>query len=1087
MNNPIIFSSPIPSKKSISNYYKPNMSTSSRYGQYSLGRSPYIKKDEGDVQEAETYDLTYVPYSTKIKKETISFSNKNINKLFHFLDKNAQLSLPIFLWLDTFHDFKYERLKGKIKKDGKNISEEDNEEDINIDEEYEEQKTSKKRKNEDVILFDDTKNFNKLKRDFINLYRNSFFNRNVLDLNECFDKDIDFEENIKFTVLKPLWYLELNKRKSIACLLYNLSLMIVNKNFEKILLYSYINYFFFSNSFKVDDRKVNEYCQFDQREYINNLKKILNSSETFMLDDNEGYIRDVEDRHIKDFIKGGKLLTIPASLFDKNPKNSTKNKDLIANISKTTIPFVNGYGFKNDNEKSEIVYEYTKKDCLLKVSIPKLDNYDNFFSKCSISSEDKGTYNMGWSVFEIFSIIYDKYYKNNINDNISCDILDWWVSLKRVGDYGQILQAKQLKIPLSTSDNMQILLSIVSCSSVIWKPTNKILYYDGKIDAFRTWDTDDLKYIQKRMREVSSINCIPVINNTYKDEIDKMLLIDYNPNEKNNYISGSSYIIKNTVSTFEENVDLVEYYGKNHLMIVPKENTNRYDEKGIFISDFFSNECLEGQHRIRSDCINNVYGYFGPDEKKQYKYIVEWKDVNFDKNPNSYQCISSSKKLSSTQKTVFLIQTCIVSINNNIDPKLLKTRKQIIDMKDSGGLSIIHNLNIYYENHKLNNEDKILLKFEDEDSLNKFQCRLKKYLEFIGIEKKSKEIPKDTKDKIIMQNFEEKENQLYYDIFTVGYYSTNNDENEISTIYQDKLIPIGKKLFEIGNNTYIYSIIANGVGYKTEGNGKMKSSVWKDLQKYYSELDDDKKECINNLLNNWNNIEQNKQNKQYIIEMVKNKYSFTTDEDIEKDIKNFEEQNKELIPSYPKRFSFKDCEVSIRTSDKEIYKNIGIPEQQNKEMQDEEEEMQDEEENKEMLYEKGLTFGKLFKYALDNNRLNNIQDFSNKYEFWRSASNKNKYPSMQASNVVTDLQKAFNSSSDSKFKDTISEDYNKDEKVVLKEILEEMYKEPESKTRSAKKPRNQKISKRKKGYLTLNKGYKKSRGRKIKRYPSSKN
>ncbi len=67
---------------------------------------------------------------------------------------------------------------------------------------------------------------------------------------------------------------------------------------------------------------------------------------------------------------------------------------------------------------------------------------------------------------------------------ISCKILDFWVSLKRIGDFGQILQCKQLGIPLFTNDQMQILISIAACSNAVWTlDYSKVLWYNGNEDA----------------------------------------------------------------------------------------------------------------------------------------------------------------------------------------------------------------------------------------------------------------------------------------------------------------------------------------------------------------------------------------------------------------------------------------------------------------------------------------------------------------------------------------------------------------------------------------------------------------------------
>ena len=71
-----------------------------------------------------------------------------------------------------------------------------------------------------------------------------------------------------------------------------------------------------------------------------------------------------------------------------------------------------------------------------------------------------------------------------LKGKLSCKILDFWVSLKRIGDYGQILQCKQLGIPLFTTDSMQLLISLAVKSSVVWSPDfTKVLWYNSDNDS----------------------------------------------------------------------------------------------------------------------------------------------------------------------------------------------------------------------------------------------------------------------------------------------------------------------------------------------------------------------------------------------------------------------------------------------------------------------------------------------------------------------------------------------------------------------------------------------------------------------------
>ena len=105
-------------------------------------------------------------------------------------------------------------------------------------------------------------------------------------------------------------------------------------------------------------------------------------------------------------------------------------------------------------------------------------------------------YQWGFGLYIIYKILERFEDKNSLfsfrqqdkfKEILTCKELDDIISLKRVGDFGQIVQCKQLGIPLMTEDYMQILISIACCSSVIWSPDDtKILFYDGNNDCFRS-------------------------------------------------------------------------------------------------------------------------------------------------------------------------------------------------------------------------------------------------------------------------------------------------------------------------------------------------------------------------------------------------------------------------------------------------------------------------------------------------------------------------------------------------------------------------------------------------------------------------
>ncbi len=85
----------------------------------------------------------------------------------------------------------------------------------------------------------------------------------------------------------------------------------------------------------------------------------------------------------------------------------------------------------------------------------------------------------------MFVIIYTYILYNIEGKEIPLDVLDEILSLKRIGDYGQILDCKHTNLPLFTTDNMQCLISIfekVSCF-IDYSQGPGIIIYDGGNDS----------------------------------------------------------------------------------------------------------------------------------------------------------------------------------------------------------------------------------------------------------------------------------------------------------------------------------------------------------------------------------------------------------------------------------------------------------------------------------------------------------------------------------------------------------------------------------------------------------------------------
>ena len=485
-----------------------------------------------------------------------------------FIQQNPKFALPTLLWIDTFHDFKEERLDITVdKKKKKNLN------DI-IDylcyRIYNEQhwggltsytdngKVKYNTHTDECVDIGHHYNFDKM-------YQNSFF---TFDTNGV----TGFQEDAKHTVLRPL-VIDINENfinnQGIAKLLYKVSNVFINTpgGWESPFLYAYLMY-----NFNFDMNK-NGLIQ-NLRDVFWNEIKADKKEEDYSI---PYYAKDV-DKGSSNFFKGTNII-LPASLFDANRSNSSQNIDDFVPIETTVIPLCNGY---------EFMYNYIPTNCNLTLSYNSVIGgvtqshilcYSNTLSNNSscINPKNKRDYpnNIGGFIDELSTfknnqkqtlngldeniktlsrlITADNLYTNNIpndidialtsvltsvsnayfdmnncvnipngqgmsptdvvtvvigllidiklNDSrsiykntqngvfhplspISCKYLDFWVALKRIGDFGQIMQCKQLGIPLFTNDNMQLLISIAACSSAVWTEDNaKVLWYDSNKDA----------------------------------------------------------------------------------------------------------------------------------------------------------------------------------------------------------------------------------------------------------------------------------------------------------------------------------------------------------------------------------------------------------------------------------------------------------------------------------------------------------------------------------------------------------------------------------------------------------------------------
>jgi hypothetical protein len=489
----------------------------------------FKNQEYNEKQLKKTFERFLLSYSTE--KTFISKIDRcdyqTILKYLCFIKDNPDIALPTLLWLDTFHDFKEERLMASVEVEESSRRKEKLELNQIID--YICYRIygghwaglNKRGKIKDCVDIGYEYTFDKM-------YQNSFFKFQNLTPAPVVT---GFHEDVKHTVLKPLiekQFLEVE----VAKLLYDVSNVFISNSdgWESDFLYMYMLYNF---EFNIGDNT--------RDKFLDDLRKISNYS--ISRKDIPYYAKDV-DKASSHYLKGD-LVVLPASIFDANPSNSSKSPGSFVSIPKTTIPYCNGYNFiynftgdvepckltleygdgttsyavcsptcniNNDlkdiniKELSKLmnsidIYSHTKKD-EIQNEIIKLNRSIKtvYFVDNCVKLPDK----QGMSPVDIISIIIGLFeveetrkrkkdtelvFKNQNKDHplspISCRVLDFWVALKRIGDFGQIMQCKQLGIPLFTNDNMQILISMAACSSVVFTIDNsKAIWYNGFKDAF---------------------------------------------------------------------------------------------------------------------------------------------------------------------------------------------------------------------------------------------------------------------------------------------------------------------------------------------------------------------------------------------------------------------------------------------------------------------------------------------------------------------------------------------------------------------------------------------------------------------------
>jgi len=149
---------------------------------------------------------------------------------------------------------------------------------------------------------------------------------------------------------------------------------------------------------------------------------------------------------------------------DKIPINFDEDIDSYEKENSTTMSKKNLY--ETIDQLREI--ENTLKN---RFNVKNTKNLSTNFIKFSNGSD-------GISRGDVLSLILT--FSDNLTKNkMNIQIVDRLLSLKRLGDFGQIENCKKLDIPLFTQDSMENLLAIVNCTQTIFGNNPSYIYYNG--------------------------------------------------------------------------------------------------------------------------------------------------------------------------------------------------------------------------------------------------------------------------------------------------------------------------------------------------------------------------------------------------------------------------------------------------------------------------------------------------------------------------------------------------------------------------------------------------------------------------------
>jgi hypothetical protein len=669
------------------------------------------------IEEEKVLDLfSHINYYCNYFNKTNNREQYNAEKflkLYQIFDKYPQTILPILLWLDTFHDFQSVYKRGK-----------------KAEQLYTYFLSFNSNKKKDEI----EKQKNKYKQySFGYYYRDLFFNNKKLipDLNNTVLKDL---QNIKDIIQNDLYEIS--------------EVALSSSTYEKDFFCSYLAYYFFRN-------KQNDIINIS----INNdskLKNINNDLKSVLwkkITNDDGLNEWTVDYSLfqENFLDENLKVFIPAALLDANRKNVSDKAMDYKNDENFEVYVGKLYKYEynpgscrlnvysDDNSFEAIQSCNTMRELLETDDINDIKNNDYFYTESNeyftklykdiklkniqVTIDNKiydyeprlkkfdgiifSNKTQGPSVLELFTIILNYFVstKNDINikNEDKLKFIENILNLKRIGDLGQITQAKQLKIPLFTNDRVQSIISIAVCCSTIFSIDKYLLWYDNSYDGFKCIQSNN--YIKRFYN-----NNIDNSYNYYKNIVSQNWgTISGNSSTKNNYISkykNISYEKNKIEKQKEENkIEQKNKYSQN-IIILTEEEKIKQNEKEIELKVQEELNKLKNNIKIINEILFLILKFY--DLKLEINVDLKLDQIN------NYQNVKN-----------------IGNIISEKDPTIFTNARDLREFKsdNSNDFSsfIIKKVNLYLKN-KNNNEYPLII---DENGKQKL---LIPFLELVDIE-----------------------------------------------------------------------------------------------------------------------------------------------------------------------------------------------------------------------------------------------------------------------------------------------------------------------------------------------------------------